>query len=128
MTKGGESSPFLVLPDVADADYIVKLWHESGTVMSGASGPTALNWQELKAWREENDLELTNYEVDAIRRMSIEYVSEYYEASDKTRPAPYVIEIEELDRTAVGNKIKNIFKSLKGDKEEAKYSVEENRE
>ena len=124
-TEGGEGSPFLLLPNVEEAEYLVRYWHEAGTVSQGGMGIAPLSWQEIRAWRLENELSLATYEINLIRQMSVEYVGEYHSASAKDRPAPYQeFKEEEFDRAAVGNKIFNVLSSFKKKKDEPTYEVE----
>lgn len=44
--------------------------------------------------------------------MSSEYVAEYHAGSKKGRQSPVEIDEEEIDRTAVSNKISNIFGAM----------------
>lgn len=88
-------------------------------------GIAPLSWQELRAWRLENDLSLTPYEVNFIRQLSVEYVGEYHAASDKGREPPYQeITEEDIDRPAIANKIFNVLSSFKRSKEDNKYEEE----
>ena len=125
-SEGGDGSPFLILPELDSAEYLVQYWHEAGTVGQGAAGPIALSWQEIRAWRQENQYTLSLFEIAAIRRLSDEYVGEYYSASDKSRPAPYQgVTLEDIDRTAINNKVKGIMSMFKKQDNTHKYEVEE---
>lgn len=115
------------MPEVPDAIHIIQYWHEAGTFTSGGMGIVPLSWADIRAWREENELILDNYEISSIRRLSVEYVSEYHAASAKGHPAPYLASIEELDRPAAASKFKSILGAFKRNKsEEEKYTVEDN--
>lgn len=115
-----------MLPELAEAEYLVGYWHDAGTVGPSGMGVTPLTWQEIRAWRLENQLQLDPFELQAIRTMSQEYAAEYGQASEKDRPAPYnTVEIEEQS-FKVG---KSMLKSLLGanatkDSKEPKYEVE----
>ena len=106
-------SPFLKLPDVGSSYYVVKYWQDCGSVGYGSSGIVPLSWTEIRNWREENDLEIDYRERKMIREMSKAYVSEFYAAKNPDRPAPYSIEIVELDRKDVSNKIANVLSGFK---------------
>ena len=106
-------SPFLKLPDVGSSYYVVKYWQDCGSVGYGSSGIVPLSWTEIRNWREENDLEIDYRERKMIREMSKAYVSEFYAAKDPYRPAPYSIEVVELDRKDVSNKIANVLSGFK---------------
>lgn len=113
------------LPDVEDAYYIVKWWQDCGTVGTTGQGLIPLTWQEIQAWRTENELVLNNFEISCIKNMSREYVSEYYAASDKSRPAPYSITEDKVDMVAVVNSGKNFLRGFREDKNSPRYTVEE---
>lgn len=124
LLEGGDDSPFLVLPPVENVEYIIQLWHEAGTIESG-TGITRLSWAEIEAWlavREFNEeLPLTPWEVNMVRKLSEEYASEYSQASAKDRPAPY--EDEPVFDMKVGKgKLKGLLQS-KFQKQEPKYEV-----
>jgi len=106
-----EGSISLRLPNVDEVYHIVQYWQELGCTASDG-GP--LPWSEIRAWRLENDLELTPFEVRSIREMSKAYVYEYHQAKDIARPSPYKIEVapEDIDRNAVGSNIKNMLASF----------------
>lgn len=124
---GDSSSPFLILPEVIGAEYIIQWWHEAGTFANGGMGISPLSWLEIKAWREENELELDGYEISAIRRLSVEYVSAYHASSEKGFKAPYLASVEEIDQPAVQSKFKSILGMFKRNEEDdAKYIVEPN--
>lgn len=106
-------SPFLKLPDVGSSYYVVKYWQDCGSVGYGSSGIVPLSWTEIRNWRKENDLQIDHRERKMIREMSKAYVSEYYAAKDPYRPAPYSIEVVELDRPAVSNKIASVLSGFK---------------
>lgn len=116
----------MLLPDVEECQYIIHWWHEAGTVSQGGMGISPLSWQEIRAWRLENELSLSLWEVNAIRMLSSEYCSEYHAASAKDREPPYqeIIE-EEFDRSAMSNKIFNVLSSFKKQGDEPKYEVED---
>lgn len=124
LQQGGDS-PLLTMPPVEYAEYIIPLWHEAGTVGTSAGGITPLTWDEINNYVNTLSLDLSNWELLAIKRLSQEYCGEYHQASDKDRPAPYVVAEEEIDRVALGNKFKNILRSFKRKSDDGpKYEVE----
>lgn len=84
------------LPKIYPAyDYLRGLFFDSGQATSTGMGLVALSWQELSAFRKENDLNLTVWERQTLKKMSEAYCSEYAKASDANHPAPYAIEKDE---------------------------------
>lgn len=116
-----------MMPDLDGYEYIINLWHEAGTTCAGAMGCTPLTWNEIESYTTKLSLELSNWELLSIRRLSIEYCGEYHQASDINRPAPFAYEEaeEEIDREAVANKIKNLLRARMKRKAEQKYEVED---
>lgn len=102
----------IVMPDVGEAMYLVRHWHEAGTAAHGMSGPEPLPWSEIKAWRDENDISLEPFEINLIRRMSQEYCSEYHQ-NDPEREAPLFIDEDDFDRVAQGEAMKAKTKALR---------------
>lgn len=116
--EGGEGSPFLIMPPLEAEAYLISLWEEAGTVESNGMGITRLSWKEIEAWlavrERKGELPLKAWEIDVVRMLSAEYAAAYQAASEINAPAPYQgVTIEELDRTAVSNKVKNILGAFK---------------
>ncbi len=118
----------LVLPDVNEAQYLIEMWHHAGTVSQNANGISPLSWLEIRAWRMENEIRIDNFEINTIRRLSQEYVGEYYAATDKNRVAPYEVQEEEIDRKAIANKVKNVLAGFKQSNNESKYTTEDRKD
>lgn len=108
-----EESNFLKLPPMEGADHLVGYLMESGIAMSNGMGLTPLTWQELESWLRVTGLPLSTWEKLMLREMSEAYVNEFSQASAKDRPAPYVYTVDEIDREAVSDKLKSLFRSLK---------------
>lgn len=131
-----ESKSYLLeMPDIEDCEYLLDLWHEAGTVGHTGMGICGLDWKEIGPWADkcyshavvqylptENDQSipvtlqecfLSVWELLVIKSLSSAYASEYSQASDVDRPAPYVsvADLEELDRPAIANKIGSILRS-----------------
>lgn len=111
------------MPEVEEAEYLLKYWHDAGTVGQGGMGITPLSWQEIRAWRLERTLRLEDYEITAIRALSCDYVSEYHAGTETNRPPPFEYDESCFDSVAAGNKIKNVLRGLTK-KEPARYTSE----
>jgi hypothetical protein len=93
------------LPEVPKAfANLLDFFFASGQAMQSGMGLHGLTWQEIRAFREENELDMTLYEREILKKMSDAYCSEYVKASDPKRPAPYTPEVEEneVDQIALG--------------------------
>lgn len=110
-----ENSSFLKLPDVEGADYLIPLLYEAGLITQTGMGVGPLTWVEINAWLNTTRLKLTVWEKLMLRQMSEAYASEYNQASDKNRPAPFIFVDEsiEVDRKQVADKLGSALRSLK---------------
>lgn len=115
-------SPFLVLPPIFGAEYIIDLWHDLGVVESNSNGISRVSWQEFESWIKVRKHNLNDWEISTLRKISEEYVAEYQQASEKTRPAPYAY--DDIDRKEVAKKIGNVLAGFKI-KKEPNYEVDE---
>ena len=115
-----ENHSSLQMPDIESehsAGYLVGLLQEAGLMSSTGMGPVPLSWHEIKCWMEVTGLQLNTWERLTVKALSDEYVSELVQATARDRPMPYsTIPVEEeIDRTAVANKISSILsKFIKG--------------
>lgn len=71
-----------------------------GQVTKTGQGIVPITWQELRAYRLENDLDLSIWDRGVLHSMSEAYVNEYYAATDPQRPAPWAPIVEEIDPEA----------------------------
>lgn len=108
-----EESNSLKLPEIEGGDHMVNHLTEAGICLSNGMGLMPLTWQEIDSWLSVTGLELTTWEKLTLKELSEAYVNEYSLSSDKTRPAPYVHKVDEIDRQAVSDKLKGIFRGLK---------------
>lgn len=101
------------LPDLGEAKYLSTLLNEAGIVGSTGMGVTGLTWQEIAAWLSATELLLTTWEKLMIFKMSSAYASSYSSSSDADSPEPFAKDVEEeIDREVVGNRIRNVLRSL----------------
>lgn len=121
-----EDHSSLALPDIWDYKHIVEYWHEVGTFLSGMSGIIPLTWEEINNWKNTLSLDISNWELLLIKRLSAEYCAEFNQASDRQREAPYSVAVEEIDYVAQSNSFKSILRSFrrKKDDSEDRYEVE----
>jgi hypothetical protein len=115
-----EFSSFLKLPDLEDAGYLVGLLSELGFVSSNGMGAQPVTWLEIDAWLRATQLDIPIWERLTLKEMSEVYASELSKASAKDAAAPYVPEDVHIaeNRTAVADKIRNVFSSFKRKKTE----------
>lgn len=84
-----------ILPD-NPARYLTDWLFEIGPV----EGDGPISWQAMAAWEGRMGLDLYPWEARIIRRLSAEYLSEYYQAKKPGRPAPYGTAEVNRDRIA----------------------------
>jgi hypothetical protein len=77
------------LPDVEYALYLVNLLDEIGAAQQSSMGLSPLTWQEIKAWKELTDTDITSWELLLIRHLSILYTTELSQGGSPKRKAPY---------------------------------------
>ncbi len=118
-----EGSPFLRLPELGSSYYIISLWQDCGSVGQGSNGPVPLSWQEIRAWKLINNLNLTGFEISTMRKLSVAYVNAHYEASKKDSPPPWVS--SGYDKAAAGKNIMSKLRGFNKQKEGPKYTIEE---
>ena len=109
MTFRKDNDAKIELPEIEDAEYLVMLLHEAGTVIYTGMAATPLSWQELQSWLGCTHRVLNNWELFAIKEMSHAYAIEYSHANDADREAPYSEHSEEFDRVAVADKVRNVL-------------------
>jgi hypothetical protein len=85
---------------------------EAGPVNNGGMGQSPLSWTDIKTWSDMTGVEVSGWEGATIRRLSSSYLSEYQQAKDPSRPAPYSPNITEHGREQVSNKIGSIFGAM----------------
>ena len=100
-----------LMPQV-DAEYLLLHWHSMGLVSTGAMGAIALSSHEIMAWSCLSAVELEPWEFNCIRQMSQNYVSSLHSGENANEPPPFGSLAQEFDKTIVGNKVVNAFKSF----------------
>jgi hypothetical protein len=102
------------LPDVEGAFYLVKALLALGLSESNGMGSVPVSWGNIKAWADATQTDLSPFELETLFQMSKNYANELNIATDPKRPAPYInlsAERIEQNRSAVADKLKNIFQS-----------------
>ena len=136
-------SPQLNFPDLEGAGYLLDLWREAGTVTQTGMGIAGLDWPAITSWANDRfsvpslryvdvgdgisipmtflECSLSDWEKLAIFHMSGAYASEYSQASERDRPAPYTEDVleneEEFDRAALEASVLSQFRALMKNKE-----------
>ena len=99
----------LPLPDV-DTPELVGFLLAAGPTMAGAMGEVPLSSQELTAWADGNDIQLTPWEFSSILEASAAYASEKYAAKDVARPSPTAPELDDEKRKAIARNVRSMLR------------------
>jgi hypothetical protein len=142
-TKG---SPYLELPSLSEYEQsLVSKWFECGTCEQGSGGLMPLSWGEIVSWAtyfyKETIVEmvehprhskrhkrtytplviersrLVDWELEQIKRLSQEYVSEYSQGSAPDRQCPttiFVDDVSEDDKVANAKSIREAMRVMFG--------------
>lgn len=98
-----KGTPEADLPELEWGKHLIGALLEFGPAMNG---PTAATFSEIESWARVTRTHLPGYEALILRKLSREYCSEYYAASDPTRPAPLVEEEGRVVADGFANLIK----------------------
>jgi len=104
--------PEYQLPEIGEAEYLVSALSEIGEGKISGERLTSIDWIDIQAWIEITGAEISAGEAEAIKELSVTYISQYYEATEKGCPSPNI----ERPKTkeAIAGKIKNMFALLRG--------------
>jgi hypothetical protein len=84
------------LPKIYPAyDFLRGLFFDMGQATSTGMGIVPISWEELRAFRLENDLDLGVWERQTLKKMSEAYCAEYSLGTEPGRPAPYAVKKDE---------------------------------
>jgi hypothetical protein len=104
----------VVYPPTDSLEVVIGHFHEVGRVGYSGMGITPVTWSEMASWMASLSFSLPNWEILAIREMSMAYVGEYNQASDPNREAPYnIAEIQITNREKVAQDLKAAFNAFK---------------
>ena len=79
---------------------------EIGTYKQGFSGIQALDWVDIKAYADLMGIDLTAEEVRLLKKLSEDYVNQFYKSKDQFANSPYTDENEHA------NSIDNLFNAF----------------
>ena len=77
------------MPPLHGGAYLVQYLWEVGPVFHTGAGPAPLPHTEILAWQRTSGLNLQPWETAALRRLSMDYLSESQLASKPDRQAPF---------------------------------------
>jgi hypothetical protein len=115
LRANSESQADAELPEFDSAfSPMLGFFFDMGQAMSTGMGLIPISWQEQRAWRLENKLSLTLWEIETLRKMSEAYCSEYHKATDPSRKRPFSLYNEdEIDEEAEKRKALALMNMLR---------------
>ena len=101
-------SAFAEIEPEGECRWLVTAAMECGLTQSSSMGISPVPWSEIQAWAEvtgEDDM----WVLQAIRQLSLAYVSEHYAAKDGARPSPMADYIDpDLIRAGVSSQLQRL--------------------
>lgn len=94
--------PELMLPRLFD--HLMKC----GAYLDTGMGRVPVTWLEIDAWQRFQGIELTPFEVNAIKRASVAYVVQMQLAQEPNCPPP--VSVVKIDQDALRTQIKSILR------------------
>lgn len=110
--KRDGNTAILELPPLEGCGYLISWLFECGPVNNGGMGQVPLTWTDIKDWSGLMGVDVTGWEAGVLKRLSSAYLSEYQQAKDPGRPAPYRPDMTASARASVSNKIGSVFGAM----------------
>jgi hypothetical protein len=96
-TEGKDESEIgslVSFPELFDFEWLAKIFIELGMLNTAAYSPSIILYSEIESWVELNAVELSAWEVDALRHMSQAYLAQLAPAAKEDCPAPFSPEVD----------------------------------
>ena len=77
------------LPALDACAYLVDIFWEIGPTLSTGMGEVPISQSEIRAWQDNMGVELAPWQVQLMRRLSIEYLSQAHKATDPNCKPPF---------------------------------------
>ena len=90
---------------------LVEWLYDIGPFTVTAMGVQPISWPDILAWQASTGVELTPWEAQSVRMLSMVYTSQYHKAEEPGCPMPFVGD-DFVDRAAVSDKVGQQFRSL----------------
>ena len=82
------------MPPIEWGDYLLDYLFEVGPTMPSGMGSSPLTYAEIEAWQRTVAIALSPFEVQLLRRLSVEYFGESHAATKPDCPAPYGVSLQ----------------------------------
>lgn len=97
-------------PLPAELSYLVEYLRRLDFIEPGMAGPVRLSFTEIRSWAVLCGIQLKPWEVDMLRQMSTEFVSEVNAAESPLRPAPWMPSDGLQAKVAIARRIKDVLR------------------
>ena len=109
--KALEDDAEIYYPPLApELGYLVEYLRRLDFIEPGAAGPVRLSFTEIRSWAQLSGVQLKPWEVDLLRQMSTEFVSEVNAAENPQRPAPWMPVDALQEKQAIARRIKDVLR------------------
>ena len=98
------------MPPIEHGQYLLDYAFEIGPSKSTGQGPTVIDWVDIKAWVDLNELQLDSWEVLVVREISKAFVAQYYMSEGSLVPSPY--QPPKIDHEVASTRIGNLLRGL----------------
>lgn len=87
---------------------MIEMLQSVGFVSAGFNGAQQVTWQEIRAWQEATEADVTPWEVETLYRLSGVYAAMLHKAKDPGCPSPSANAPDHDQRKAVNDFFKNL--------------------
>jgi hypothetical protein len=78
--------------------HLVEWFIEMGMSEANGMGMSPISWREIDAWCHRTGIDLSPWEAQILRRLSVEYLAESRRAEDENCPSPCRTEVTQSER------------------------------
>jgi hypothetical protein len=90
--------------------HMVEYLFSAGPVMSSPMGSNPLCHQEIWAWQQNMSIDLCPWQVNCLREMSRQYLSELLQSDKHDSPPPWIPEIDKEYGEIVAKRVKDVLR------------------
>ena len=97
------------------AEYLTDWLFDMGPTTPTGTGAVPITYRDMVAWQEISGITLEPWEGPILRRLSVDYVNQQYEARKRDCPPPYAGTMETVvsNRDRVGMQVSSMFAGIK---------------
>lgn len=90
--------------------YMVDYLFSAGPTLSSPMGSTPLTHQEIWAWQKNMGVKLCPWEVNSLRELSRQYLSELLQSDKHDSPPPWVPEIDKEHGEVIAKRVQDVLR------------------